>query len=337
MSRALDPNGIWLWDNWSLKMPTGWLLYYLWAPRDVHPDERHHIAQLGSAFSDDGVHWREFQSCFAPGTAGCWDDLAIWSGCTRYFPDHEHSPYWLYYTARSQDQFYAQHIGLAHSQDGLHWERLKQPVLSPDGQYYAQDTCLNSRDVFPAFRDPDVFALPPEICQKYALKPGSLGMLFSAREAIYSQAFNACVGWAISEDGIHWQLQPPLLAPRRYDEMEMAQVLYYQGHYYLLFSCFGKHYSPDWQAQQGKHSGLHVYVAPEFEGPYLPANIAAHKARHAVIWSGEQVYAVKAHHEKSPGHWALRGFLNQNHVGEFEGGLSPTQTLILGPELRLEP
>lgn len=335
MSQDLQLSEIWLWDNWSLKTPEGWRLYYLWAPRELHPDARHHRAQIGTAFSSDGQHWGQYQHCFSRGEAGSWDDLAIWSGCTRYLPpehapelyaDAANAPYWLYYTGRARTTYYEQQIGLARSHDGRHWKRLSEPLLRPDGQLYARDTTLNSRKVFPAFRDPDVFSLSSELCREQGLAPGALGMLFSARDGQKTGPFNACIGFAVSQDGVQWQLRPPLLSPGRYDEMEMAQYFFYQGRHYLLFSCFGQHYAPDWAEQVGRFSGLHLYAAPHFTGPYeaLESPQGA-----GLIWPSESVYAVKAQHEESPGVWLLRGFENHLQAADFVGGLSSTRRLDL--------
>jgi predicted GH43/DUF377 family glycosyl hydrolase len=75
--------------------------------------------RLGVARSADGVHWQKLRSnpVLELGAAGAFDEgglgePAVWQS---------HGRYWMLYTGRDRKEL--RRLGLAHSQDGVTWEK----------------------------------------------------------------------------------------------------------------------------------------------------------------------------------------------------------------------
>lgn len=315
------PSEAYLWDFWTLPANELWHLFHLQAPRQLGPDERHHQSSIGHAISADLCHWQSQGTLLTPGPEP-WDNLALWTGSVV---THQQRHY-LFYTGRSRETYHIQKIGLAISDDLKTWQKHPQnPLLEADLRFYQMEDCLNPLGVFPAWRDPYVFRLS---------ETAPWQMLLTARQAGSSQSHNGCIARAESWDLLHWEVQPPLLAPGWYDEMEVPQLIVSGGLYYLFFSTWSRAYLPEHQAHTGAFSGLHAFWAPSYEGPYAPVN------GNGVVLAGEELYAIrlikkelkrKSQKETQDRYTAL-GFLNQNHSGQFIGRLSAPFSICLEGE-----
>ena len=141
-------------------------------------------------------------------------------------------------------------------------------------------------------------------------------MLISARARSRRQEFNACIGLAVSEDLLHWQLRDPILAPHYFDEMECAQMVVYLGCYYLFFSVMAVDPSLRGARKRPYRSGLYCFSSACLEGPYLPAAPDG-----LVIDYGTHHYAAALAARRG----ALCKFIGWRHLdcrGRFLGGLS---------------
>ena len=134
-------------------------LFYLQAPRALgDPALRHHNATIGHAVSTGSGEWRVLPTRSRPAPAGSWDDLATWTGSTI---GHEGRWYMLYTGVNRAEGGLVQRIGLAISDDLVHWDKhLRNPVLEADPEWYEVLEQGRWRDQ--SWRDPWLFRHPED-------------------------------------------------------------------------------------------------------------------------------------------------------------------------------
>ena len=248
-----------LWDFWFAPKRPGepFHMFHLEAPRSLaDPEDRHVIAKIGHAVSDDLVHWQRLGTAFEPGTPGTWDDRAIWTGSII-----EHAGlYYFFYTALSHnDRGLVQRIGLATSSDLSHWHRESQnPVLTADSRWY--ETAEMNPNGDEAWRDP--FVIFNEDQQNWL-------MLFCARANQGPTDERGVVGCARSDDLLHWEAMPPIVSPGEFGQLEVPQAVMLEGRWYLLF-CTGQHSAKRLArtGPGGNWHGTHYLVGEALSGPY---------------------------------------------------------------------
>ncbi len=134
---ASRPNG---WDNASardftpltnaqkdlLRLDGQYVAYYT-GYRVVAEQVQRAIMRCTSA---DGVHWERtpLEPVLTAGAAQSWDSGGVAAGSVLPSPDPRHARYVMYYTGRDETGVWPG-IGLAFSDDGVHWERLPQRIL----------------------------------------------------------------------------------------------------------------------------------------------------------------------------------------------------------------
>ena len=254
-----------LWDPWivrddSGKHPKYWL-YHLDAAQSVESkDDLDRQTVIRRAFSTDLQNWTDAGIVLGPGNRGSWDDLSIWSGSTVI----KEGTHYLFYTGLNQRDGQApekvQRIGLAKStDDGRSWQRSTKPLLEADSRWYET---TEPSSVVRAFRDPWVVKDP---------KTGQYLMFFTAKTKQGPLGQNACIGLAIANtiEG-PYTVQPPVLTPDKFSEMEVANLIEKDNKYYLFFSTI-THSKPS-DASGSRSSGLYGYVADTPRGPYRPLN-----------------------------------------------------------------
>jgi beta-fructofuranosidase len=308
------PRNKFLWDCWFIKHNGRCHAFYLQANRTRDAEKRHNNrVSIGHAVSSDLCRWKELPTALLPGRQGAWDDLALWTGSVF----RHRARFYLFYTGRCREKnrMWIQKIGLAFSDDLIHWEKSPHnPVLEYDPAWYQMHNGKNALGKIAAWRDPFVFRDP--VSKRFC-------MTISAKEAGRSREYNGCIALAESADLLHWTVHPPLLAPGRYDEMECSQMVHYGGLCYLFFSTWKSGYEPGWAKRVSPVSGLHCYCAKTLRGRYRPVN------RDAIVLDyGSRLYSAMIAARRGRRLRAL-GWLNQDEKGRFVGRLGAPFTLNL--------
>lgn len=186
-------------------------LYYLL-------DENHHAAREGlgghqwaQASSRDLVHWEHHPLAIPI------SEHREGSICTGSVSVHG-GTYYGFYATRMRD--YTQHLSLATSQDGIHFEKTEpNPFASPPPGYNPLD-----------YRDPVVFQDAE----------GLFHMLVTASFADWPIAQRGgCLAHLVSSDLKHWQNQDPFIIPGLPGAPECPDYFAWNGWYYLVFSNEG--------------------------------------------------------------------------------------------------
>lgn len=253
-----------VWDSWYVHDGEKWHGYYLKAPRSIgDPELRHWNVSYGHAVSEDLTNWTHIGECFAPAAIG-WDSKTTWTGSVvRGDDDLWH----LYYTGSSKDEDgMIQRIGHATSTDMHNWKRVGDGLIldleGPNAHHYEVDYRGRWHDR--AMRDPWVMKDPSG--------DGWL-MYFTARSsADVAPNEGGCIGFATSDDGYDWTLQPPVFTGG-YGQLEVPQVFEAGGRWYCLFCTAAEHFSEAQAARTpgGAVTGNHYLIG---DTPYGPWTIA---------------------------------------------------------------
>ena len=242
------PREMYMWDTWRAEADGLMHMYYL----QIRPDKTEAREDAGDwqghATSPDLIHWTEHPYALGPGPEGSIDQLQPWTGFALW---HEGKMY-LYYTMRTYDE---QRIGLAISEDGGYtFERYKgNPVIVPDDRWYISDRsvcgCIDCRDMC-IVRDGDWW----------------IGY-FATRIKGSSPSSTACIGCARSKDLLTWEQLPPVFAPGKYACVEVPDVFYLNGKWYLtMLSSHG-------YGNRGFYDDPHITAATIYavsDSPYGP-------------------------------------------------------------------
>lgn len=314
------PEGKYLWDSWifpdkvdgsnveSLNSGTGlklkegdtvYRLFHLDAPKTDDPEARHDKAQVRQAVSTDMKNWKDVDYALKSGPEGSWDDGPVWTGNVY---KNDKGEYLFFYTGRNHRDGQMQRIGLAKSKDGVQWDRSDKPLLEPDGRYY--ETTEDS-PIYKAWRDPCV--VKDEQSGKYL-------MYFTAKTKEGDEKYKGCIGVAVADnlEGPYESL-PPVLAPGKFAQMEVPQIIQRNDKVYLFFGSMEKDYSPDWAKETGgAQSGLHCYVGDSLTGPFEPLN-----GDGIVTGSKDNLYTVKLVDDpQRPGEFVAYGWYMEDKGGQ---------------------
>lgn len=182
-------------------------------------DRNHHAAlgglgghQWAHASTRDLVHWEHHPLAIA--ITDEWEG-SICTGSVLY----DHGLFYGFYATRMRD--WTQHLSLAVSRDGVHFEKTEpNPFASPPDGYNP----LHYRDPF-IFRDDQagVYHLLVTAC----LDP------FPIHDR------GGCVAHLTSTDLSRWEIQAPILLSGMPDVPECPDYFFWNGWYYLIFSQYG--------------------------------------------------------------------------------------------------
>jgi beta-fructofuranosidase len=254
---GLSIPGKWIWDFWLARENGRHHVFYLQAPRSAgNPELRHHQASVGHAVSPDLRSWQVLADALQPGPPGSWDDLATWTGSVI---SHGKCWYMLYTGINKAESGLVQRIGLAVSDDLLHWEKHPaNPVLQADPTWYELLDLDRWRDQ--SWRDPWVFKHP---------KDGSFHALITARSRTGAPGGAGVVGHARSADLVKWEVLPPLTEQGRAAQLEVPQLVKLNGRYQMLVSCLAEdHFADGTELSAPRQTGTFIYSAEEILGPY---------------------------------------------------------------------
>ena len=259
-----EPPGLCLNDfDLSYNSRTGkYELIHIQGPRVANTEYDAAIMEntYGFAVSDDLVNWETQPPVFFTSKNGpAFDDSAIWT--MQSFQATEDDRY-LFYTGVSAKPYFQQKIGRAvYDPTRGEWQRGKvNPIISADGEWYQTEG-------FMAWRDP--YVVRDEGNDRYV-------MFISAKRKDQVEQVNGCIGWAVSDNLKDWIIQPPLISPGCYYEME-CPVYYRRGDYhYILVSVSDTRRVHVWRSrsflsgyeEDGFLTGTHEYaprIVP-FEG-----------------------------------------------------------------------
>jgi len=269
----------WVWDFWLAEDEDLHHLFYLQAPKTLgDPELRHHNASVGHAVSTDYQNWRVLPDALTPGAEGSWDDLAIWTGSTVANGDRW---YMLYTGVNRREREFVQRIGLAVSDDLVHWEKHDgNPVLNADARWYALYN--NDQGVDQAWRDPWVF---------WWEEDRHFHALVTARSAAAPMEWSGVLGHARSADLVTWEVLPPLSEPGTFAQVEVPQLVTLESHQVVLFSCRAKDQSPERRQRLGDaaQTGTYCFVGEALSGPYRPSEEPVATSASGPLYSGKIV------------------------------------------------
>lgn len=150
---------------------------------------------LAVTFSDDGIHWDEPIITLERNPASGWED-DLNRNCVVPVPGGE--GYLMWYTGQARGKSW---IGIAHSKDGIHFERFRnEPVLSPEADFEGES-----------------------VMNPYVMyEDGKYRMWYAAGETYEPNV----ICYAESSDGIHWEKygQNPIFTCAPENEYEQNRI-----------------------------------------------------------------------------------------------------------------
>ncbi|MBD3252919.1 family 43 glycosylhydrolase [Candidatus Pacearchaeota archaeon] len=311
MKRGYAPKGKYVWDLWFIKEKGYYHVFFLQSNKTKNPEDRHNNkVSIGHAKSKDLIHWTSLPTALKPGKKGEWDDLSLWTGDVY----KRNNKYYMLYTGRNhkKNNFRIQRIGLAISDDLIHWTKhTDNPVLEADKRYYQITNSKNKLGMMTAWRDPYIFE---ENNKYYAI--------ISARKKSKKKEHNACIAIAESKDLIKWKIKKPLLHTGVYDSMECPQLIKHKNCYYLFFSVpLMEIFNINKKKKIEIGKGLHCYYSSKLFGKYKPVN------RDGIVYDSDKLYDLKLIENKGDEFIAI-GWINYEKE-KFIGKLSrPIKLLI---------
>lgn len=299
MTLRLDDK--WVWDFWFASRQNEHHIFYLQAPRSLgDPELRHRHASIGHSVSTDLRHWDVLADALHPGEPGAWDDIATWTGSVINIDGRWQM---LYTGISSIDGGLIQRIGLASSDDLIHWHKYEgNPVLEADPRWYETLDLSRWRDQ--SWRDPWLF------------RDGGddfIHVLITARSPIGPADAAGVVAHARSRDLLTWEVLPPVTAPGDFAQVEVPQLIPVDDGYRLLVSCLAEDHSHDRLDRVGGigQTGTFVFSSAEpfrgYQAGALP--LTSSYRQHGVLYAGKVVQATD-------GEWGFMGF-RADGVGEF--------------------
>lgn len=284
-------------------------VFYLQAPRSLgDPELRHHNASIGHAFSADLRSWTVLPDALRPGPPGAWDDLATWTGSVI-----EHDGHWyMLYTGISQaDDGLIQRIGLAVSEDLVTWRKHPaNPVIEADGRWYELLDLTSWRDQ--SWRDPWLYRDPGD---------GAFHALITARAPTGAADGRGVVGHARSADLVRWHVLPPVTAPGEFAQVEVPQLVQFDGHRNILFSAHAEDHSRQRLARLGPgQEGTFTFTDDQRHASAAP--VSPCDGTLGSLYAGKLV-------EARSGDWRFLAF-RADHNGTFIGELTDPLPVHVG-------
>ncbi len=308
-----------IWDFWFAQAGSDYHVFYLQAPRSLpNPELRHWNVSIGHAVSQDLRAWHVLPDALCPGPPGAWDDYTTWTGSVI----HHDGEWYLFYTGTQRaEKGLVQRIGLATSTDLTHWEKYPgNPVLVPDPRWY--ELLDLTQWIDQAWRDPWVFR---------DSERGDFHALVTARVNYGPSDGRGVIAHARSTDLRHWELLPPITEPGEFGQLEVPQVSYLAGHYYLLVSTSTHHQSATRRQRVGDGlvTGTHYLVADQPLGPYhfISDDFLVGDAQ-GTFFAGKLL-------QRPDGGWVFMAWRAVDSRGEFLGELADPSPVTVGAQGRL--
>jgi len=296
----------WVWDFWFARRENEWHIFYLQAPRALgDPALRHHNASIGHAVSLDCRKWRVVADAVRPGPPGSWDDLATWTGSVI---EHDGRWHMMYTGISSVENGLIQRIGLATSDDLVHWSKHEaNPVIEADPTWYELLDLERWRDQ--SWRDPFLFRHADD---------DYFHVLITARSPSEPTDGAGVIAHARSRDLVKWEVMPPIMPPGEFAQVEVPQLIVNDEGCRILFSCHAEDHSNKRVERIGERNlgGTFVLFAKEFDGPYTAADYPVSASSNAL----GVLYAGKVF-DRGTGELEFMAFLGDND-NDFVGELT---------------
>jgi beta-fructofuranosidase len=292
----------WVWDFWLADDGNLFHLFFLKAPRALRdPELRHQNAKVGHATSCDLVEWEVMADAIGPSDEQHFDDVATWTGSVVC--DDTTGTWFMFYTgAGSRENGLKQRIGVASSDDLFTWTKHADFILESDPRWYEALPDVEWFDE--AWRDPWVFRAP-----------GADGwhMLITARANQGPPDQRGVIGYAQSQDLLHWHPQAPLSTPDAgFGHLEVTQLAMVEERPVLVFSCLTSELA-EARRLSGDRGGIWSLSPSDLLGPY--------DLRNAKRIAGESLYSGRLVRDRG-GCWVMLAFRNIDASGAFVGEIT---------------
>jgi beta-fructofuranosidase len=250
--------GQYIWDSWIVEDDGVLHRYALSAPKSGYtPNERHEHAFVRHAISTDGgLTWDDRGPAVTPQPTGTWPDHVVWTSSVKLRKNTKgEKEFLMFITGRSEADGMTQRIGLTRSKDGQHFS-VPEVILNPSETLgYA---ITDADGIIMAWRDP------------YLIQDSTDGrwhMFFSAKSKDSCGVIRPTVGHAVADDDSlsQWTLQPPMVLPQYYRQVEVPYMLQRDGEYYLFVSTQA---NPLMETNAGKEAAYRGYVGDSITGPW---------------------------------------------------------------------
>lgn len=250
------PKGMRIWDTWYINRNGEIHAFYLQRLRPGSTRTEREADSIGHAVSRNLLDWIELPNVLEPGEPGSGEDMCLFTGCA-YEKDGR---CYLYYTMRdSRDGGSTQQIGLAVSDDFMHFEKYKgNPVIVPDGRYYCNKNHPARYGIVDC-RDLVVVKSPDE--------KGFYGF-YASRQPSEEMPEGAVIACVYSEDLLHWTHLPPVFASDKYTIVEVPDVFFLEGKWYLTMLVNNDYGSRDLFEDPLLAAGTIYAVSDTITGPY---------------------------------------------------------------------
>jgi beta-fructofuranosidase len=178
---------------------------------------------IAHAVSPDGMSWTRTRNALYSGEPGTWDDDMLFTMHVSRNPRRK--VYEMFYTGLHRAEYgYVQRIGRAVSRDLMRWRKENEHNLPLAARGVHYEVAGDSGRGWISFRDPFLFR-----------HDGEEWLLLCARVAKGLVSRRGCVGLIHRKEG-EYVIEPPLLFPRMYDDVECPCVEAIGGRYYLIGS-----------------------------------------------------------------------------------------------------
>ena len=214
------PKNKYVWDAWYLPVGEKIHVFHLQIAPPFHFSN---FEPMAHAVSTNLLDWQGMPDILTPGdecppkeNRQCWTGCALW---------HDNRC-WLFYTMRGTESKFGdngQAIGLATSEDSITFTRHpNNPVIAPDGKYYADENEPGAVAV--DFRDAVILPAP---------QGGWLAYFAAQTPQTADAPSRSVIGAAKSKDLTHWVLLPPVFTAKRQAVVEVPDVFFMDGKWYL--------------------------------------------------------------------------------------------------------
>lgn len=253
------PEGMQMWDAWFWANGDEVHAFHLQRLRPNSQRSTEESDGIGHAVSCDLVNWEERPVALLPGPPGSLDDMGLFTGCTH----GANGKHYTFYTMRSsREQGRVQRLGVAISTDGdlNEWVKYDEnPVIVPDAKYYAS---LDTPGLYGTVDCRDLCVVD---------SPNGKGYygFYAARIPSDEMPEGAVIACCYSEDLLHWRQLPPAFVAERFTIVEVPEVFFLDGRWYMLLLCNNEYGNRDiFPAEPRLTMGTIYAVADSIEGPY---------------------------------------------------------------------